>query len=970
MRAFLLQTPASLRRVGFCLGCLVWSGHTAAGVAEGQPLRVITRIDAYPYSFLDESGNSAGFSTDLLDAAARVMAVQVERRNLTATAAERPLAAGDYDVVQVHTLEPAREPALLETQAYLVLRGALFVRRGENRFADLADVQRAGVRLAAASPAYQYARGHGIAPSNLLSGTAEECLQRLLNREVDAVLLARLTGVTQARRMGVENQVEVLPTRLDDLTVRYGFAVPAGKPELFAELSEALAVVYQSGEYGQIYEKWFARYERPRFNREQLVALIAGGLSVLLAFVIWAWLRQRQLRTRLARQAEQLAESRSLLAEAQQVVRLGHWQHRLLPQPSLEWSEETYRVFERDPALGPLGFEELTAMALDVEERALWRTMITRAEKNGRPYDLDVVVEPKPGLRKTINVRGRPTVDDAGRTTGLFGTVQDVTAWRTAEAALRQSEQVLRALYANLPHALGVVEYAGGEWRVVSLNPEALRLLALDREPAAGVMLVDLGLAPERLQQWTALFSRSVAQGSACKTEMQSVDGRRDYAVTVVPLGYVAGNARSCFLVEDITDRKHKDAELAQSRRLRAIGELVGGIAHEFNNLLTPILLKADLLQMQRSHDAMLLNELRVITEAARRSAELTRRLLAFGRKNDVHAEWVDARPLVDSVLDLVRQTIDRRIRIECLLPTGLPKIHLVPGDLHQILINLLLNARDTLMEKLARSDLAPGWIARITIDAQVLPADAVEPASSTPRRTPVERWVRLSVRDNGLGMERDVLERIFEPFYTTKQVGKGTGLGLATVWHLVTDAGGRIDVESTTGEGSTFFVSLPVRPPVADTETAAPPTVRPAAAPAVPPRRVLLVEDEEIIARLVLAVLRHHGHAVTLAANGRDGWQLLSASPTAFDLVLMDLNMPGINGLELARRARSLPYKGHLVIMSGHVTDDERDELKQLGAAAILPKPFKLEELLSILADLDLAPANKPQTAPAIDVL
>lgn len=969
MRVFLPTTPASLRFLGLYLGCLLWSATAAAAPVENRPLRVIASTDAYPYSFLDETGASAGFSKELLDAAARVMAVSLDRRNVSTTDAERAVAAGDYDIVQAHTIEPARDRGMFVTQAYLVLRGAIFVRSGEDRFETLADVQRAGARLAAPSPGHEYARTHGLEMTRLALGTSEESIRRLVGHEVDAILLSRLTGITQAHRMGVASEIEVLPARLDDLTVRYGFAVPVDKPELFAELSEALAVVYQSGEYGQIYEKWFARYERSRFNREHLAALIAGGLSVLLAFVVWAWLRQRQLRARLARQAEQLAESRSLLAEAQQVVRLGHWQHRLLPQPSLEWSEETFRVFEREPAAGPLEFEGLTAMALDVEERALWRTMISRAEKNGRPYDLDVVVEPRAGVRKTINVRGRPTVDAAGRTTGLFGTVQDVTAWRTAEAALRQSEQVLRALYANLPHALGVVEHAGGGWRVVSLNPEALRLLALDSEPAAGVMLVDLGLAPERLLQWTALFTRSVAQGSAFKTEMQSVDGHRDYAVTVVPLGYVAGNARSCFLVEDITDRKHKDAELAQSRRLRAIGELVGGIAHEFNNLLTPILLKSDLLQMQRSYDVTLLNELRVITEAARRSAALTRRLLTFGRKNDARPEWVDVRALVDSVLELVRHTIDRRIRIECLLPAGLPKIHLVPGDLHQILINLFLNARDTLMEKLSSSDLAPAWIARITIDAQVLPADAVEPTSATSLRAPIERWVRLIVRDSGLGMERDVLERIFEPFYTTKQVGKGTGLGLATVWHLVTDLGGRIDVESIAGEGSTFLVSLPVRPPVSDTEPAEPPASRPSAAPAVAPRRVLLVEDEEIIARLVLAVLRHHGHAVTLAANGREGWQLLSAGPTAFDLVLMDLNMPGISGLELARRARALPYKGHLVVMSGHVTDDERDELKQLGAAAILPKPFKLEELLAVLADLDLAPAGKSQTAPAIDV-
>jgi signal transduction histidine kinase len=240
------------------------------------------------------------------------------------------------------------------------------------------------------------------------------------------------------------------------------------------------------------------------------------------------------------------------------------------------------------------------------------------------------------------------------------------------------------------------------------------------------------------------------------------------------------------------------DAELAKSRRLRAVGEMVGGIAHEFNNLLTPIVLKVELLREERDNDPALQRELEVISGAADRAATLTRRLLTFGHKGDHEPAHVHLAEVVAANVDLVLPTCDPRIAFVVDIPPQLPALYQNPADLHQVVLNLLMNARDTLHDKLEHDGSAE---ARVVVSVRpVAPANGDGPPACQ----------RLSVSDTGVGMPREVIERIFEPFFTTKEVGRGTGLGLATVWHLLQACGGRIEVESAPGVGTTFQVEVP----------------------------------------------------------------------------------------------------------------------------------------------------------------
>jgi len=928
-----------------------------------QPVIVPTATDSYPTSFIGPSGKFEGFCVELLDAVARVMDLKLKRVPTNDVDLQPKLLSGAYDILPIFTRVPEREKYIDFSVPYIELQGTLFVRRDRNSIHDIPDLSgRELVIVGKGSVGDELVANNHLNCRVVYEGSVQQALLELNSGQHDTVFASRLVALSVIDHSRLRN-VHALGVPVDGYNIPLCFGVRKGDSQLLARLNEGLAVLHRTGEFDRIYQKWFGRFEPKKFSSEELIAYVAAALAVALLIALWGLMRQRQLRRQIAEQAAEIAESRAILAEAQRFARIGHWQLPLTGRRPAVWSEETYHILERDPALGPMSFTALTHCIFR-EDRARWLAVMRRSADAAADYALDVRVESRPGLRKTIHVRGRPVKDARGQLTGYFGTVQDVTEWREAERAQREAAQLLHALYDNAPYAMGVFELPGRKVVIISINPEASRLLGLTVEPAAGRSLAELGLAPEQVSFWTELFARYPDNGAPFKTTLRYSASQRELAVTLVPLGVVNKHPRFCLIAEDITERVQKDAEIAQSRRLRAIGELVGGIAHEFNNLLTPILLKADALQQEWSRQPSLADELQVIIDAAMRASEITRRLLTFGRKTDRRPEKIRLRTAIESDLELLRHTVDRRIQLQCAVPANLPLLWLPSTDLHQIVVNLLLNARDTLIEKLSRTPANEQWIPLIQIEAEAKPAEAATPIDFRAHLRP-SCWIRLTLRDNGLGMAPHVIERIFEPFYTTKPTGQGTGLGLATVWHLLTEIGGRIDVESTPNVGTAFHLWLPVR---ASTEAAADAgTASPSAVTSLSSARVLLVEDEDVVSRLVCEILERQGHRVTVFAEGRGAWEKLSAAPGAFDAIVLDFNMPGLNGLELARRARDLPFNGIILVISGRVTEADRAEFLRCGVNRIIEKPFTLDTFVGVLAAFGLArPKSKPaETAP-----
>jgi len=382
--------------------------------------------------------------------------------------------------------------------------------------------------------------------------------------------------------------------------------------------------------------------------------------------------------------------------------------------------------------------------------------------------------------------------------------------------------------------------------------------------------------------------------------------------------------------------------------KLEALGQLAGGVAHDFNNRLVIILGHAELMREQLAPDDPLREHLDQILASAQRSAELTRQLLAFSRRQVLAPRAFDMTATVDNLRKMLARLLGERIELVSVLGAKGP-IFADPGQVEQVLVNLAVNARDAMPHG--------GRLTITTADVATLPPDIAGPA-----RGP---WVELTVSDTGHGIADELLPRIFEPFFTTKPTGKGTGLGLSTVEGIVRQSGGVIAVQSRSGVGTTFRVFLPR----AKDEVTQPEAERPAVARGPLGSRIVLVcDDDADVRRLLVDVVRLHGHVVHEARNGEHALEVARALGT-LDLLVSDVVMPGLDGPEVARRLRAERPALAIVFVTGHAEAQTLAAAVALEDARLLPKPFSPGELLrTIAAALDRrAPSDGPRLAASV---
>jgi PAS domain S-box-containing protein len=394
--------------------------------------------------------------------------------------------------------------------------------------------------------------------------------------------------------------------------------------------------------------------------------------------------------------------------------------------------------------------------------------------------------------------------------------------------------------------------------------------------------------------------------------------------------------------VEDVTDRVRLEGLLRQGQKMEAVGRLAGGIAHDFNNLLTVIIGYSDLVLLQLAPGAAVCTDVEEIRHAGKSAAALTQQLLAFSRRQILQPQIVDLNAIVTRMSELLRRLIGDDIALRTRLAAPLDRVCADAGQLEQIIMNLALNARDamprggTLTVETANAELDARWVAQHPEASEGL-------------------HVMLAISDTGIGMDQDVQAHLFEPFFTTKEPGKGTGLGLATVYGIVKQSGGSIFVYSEPEHGTTIKIFLP------RTEQAADPADAPRSAP---PARggtetILLVEDQAAVRLVTRSTLARHGYTVLEAAHGAEALSLLENHGGHVHLLLTDVVMPGMSGRDLAGRLG--PGRPHLrVLFTSGYTDDTIVRRGMLDAGmAFLQKPYTPDVLLRRVRDL----LDQPET-------
>ena len=396
------------------------------------------------------------------------------------------------------------------------------------------------------------------------------------------------------------------------------------------------------------------------------------------------------------------------------------------------------------------------------------------------------------------------------------------------------------------------------------------------------------------------------------------------------------GNPQSILVVNtDITENKQLTAQLLHAQRLESIGTLAGGIAHDLNNILTPILGFCELLPLKIPHlDQSTEEILELIRTNALRGADIVKQVLLFSRETEAEWESLSLAILLEEVLKLIRETFPRSIVIEEYISPNLWPIHGDATQLHQVLMNLSVNARDAMPDG-----------GKLVISAENFCLDE-QYSSYSNLDLEVGNYILVSVTDTGIGIPKNIIDRIFDPFFTTKEPGRGTGLGLSTTIGIVKNHGGVIDVESAPGSGTKFKVYLPASESIAATETLHGETI-----PSGEKELILVVDDEASIREVTKASLENYNYRVITASDGLEALAIYVQQPQEIEVVVMDLIMPEMDGLTAMRTLKKINPKIKLIATSGLATKEKITAAELIGIQAFLVKPYTAEKLLLNLA-------------------
>lgn len=520
-------------------------------------------------------------------------------------------------------------------------------------------------------------------------------------------------------------------------------------------------------------------------------------------------------------------------------------------------------------------------------------------------------------------------------TQGQFATVfEDITAQKEAEAKLRLGEERYRELYDEAPVGYHEIDREG---RIVQINKRELEMLGYSSaEELLGRAAWDLAVEPEEATV-RAILAGEVSPDTSSERTYRRRDG------TTVPVqvysrpiqdqeGRIVGMRST---VQDIRERKRTEAEkeklqaqLLQAQKMEAVGRLAGGVAHDFNNMLGVIIGHTELASLRVDPGSPAHKSLEAILKTTLRSADLVRQLLAFARKQTIAPSVLDLNATVENMLDMFRRLLGEEIALDWVPGKGLCPVRMDPTQIHQILANLLVNSRDAI-----------AGIGTITLETDNVVFD--ESYCRQNEGAVPGIYVRVTLSDTGCGMGPEVMAHLFDPFFTTKELGKGTGLGLATIYGIVKQNSGFINVYSEPGLGSTFKIYIPCH---ATGEVEPAPAV--AAMPSTGTETILVVEDEESLLDIARINLEGMGYRVLAAQSPRQALAIAEGFAGEIHLLLTDVVMPEMNGRELLERLRPLRPAMRCLFMSGYTANVivHRGVLDE--DVSFLPKPFSSLEL------------------------
>jgi len=528
-----------------------------------------------------------------------------------------------------------------------------------------------------------------------------------------------------------------------------------------------------------------------------------------------------------------------------------------------------------------------------------------------------------------ISLSGAPLWDENGRVRGMIGFLTDITETKRAEQALREAEEQFRGIFEN---SVSGIYQATEDGRFISANPALARMLGFDSPQeliaACSDRYVVEYVEPGRRREWLALMKRD-GHVRSFQSQIRRRDGASMWVSENTHAVHDEKGTVACYegTVEDITRNRELEDQLRQMQKIEAIGRLAGGVAHDFNNILMAISSYAELLSLKLREAEGTRRYVDEIVRATDRGSSLTQGLLAFSRKQVLSPQVVDLNALVQDQIGMLERLLGEAVALRFRPGKDLGCTRVDPGQVQQVVMNLVINARDAMA--------SGGEVLIETANARLA-------ASGSATAPEMQDYVMLTVTDTGCGIDAAVKSHIFEPFFTTKESGKGTGLGLATVFGIVKQSNGQVDLESEPGKGTSFKVYLPrVEDQPMEVRTELP------AGAVAGHETIIVVEDQSAILDSAQEYLVESGYTVLKARNGLEALEVAAQHKGTIHLLLTDVIMPRMSGKELSEIFVGLYPGARVLLMSGYTSTFLEDNghggnQKHL----VLRKPFRLEVL------------------------
>ncbi len=925
-----------------------------------RTIQSASELDYPPFSVIRDDGSADGFSVELLTAVTRAVGLDVHYKVGPWNDIKEDLINGRLDALPLVSYSQERDERMDFTAPYLRIHGAIFVRNdASGTIRTEADLKNRQILVMRGDTAHEYVERNKLSENLVLTPNYEDAMKMLSAGKGDAVIVQYLVGLQLIKDLGITNVMSVTPIHetslkptlepLAGFEQKFCIAVQEGDDNLQSLLNEGLALVISSGQYDQLYDKWFGPIlpEQP-ISPGRMLRYLLYIIVPFLAFtlIVGVWLLKREV----ARKTRALEEQIAISDDAKLAVETSEKRLRaVLDNSPLTITEVDLdgRYLLINSAIAniyQLPHSEIIgkkfAELLPPETARVFMGRLKQVKNSRCPIEVEDSL-PDGEAERFFRTTLFPLFDNSGAIQSVGAIANDITDRVQADKKLQESLALLNNLAKLVPGVIYQYRlYPDGRSAFPYSSPGMFDIYGVTPEEVQEDASVVFGrLHPEDHDRVAELIFESANKLTTFRCEFRVIlpdQGLGWRWSQANPQRTDDGGTLWHGIIIDITDRKQAEEEqanlreqLQQAQKMESIGRLAGGVAHDYNNMLSVILGYTDLALEKTPSSDPLHADLTEVYNAASRSADITRQLLAFARKQTIVPKIVELNVLIESSLKMLMRLIGENIDLDWHPANELWRIKIDPIQVDQILANLCVNARDAIS--------GTGKIIIETGNAHIDEAYSANHEDATPGD-----YVMLAFSDDGSGMDNKTLHNIFEPFFTTKDIDRGTGLGLATIYGIVKQNKGFINVNSEPGKGTAFEIYLPRYMSDAQDKI----STGASKGPSGRGETVLLVEDEPAIRKMAQSMLRRLGYTVLTAETPSDAVITAKENSRNIDLLLSDVVMPEMNGRELSNKIRAICPKAKLLFMSGYTANVIANHGIVEEGTNFIQKPFSKKDL------------------------